>query len=138
MVEAFAVDRVVDQPADQVWRHLTDWAGAARWLGVDSISADGPTAIGTTLRFVTRGRERTSEISALDVGRTITLRSRQGGVTADYTYTVEPAPPGTRVGLVADVRTSTAWTPAGPLIRAVIRRTDAGQLDALRRSIAAR
>jgi hypothetical protein len=52
---------------------------------------DGATAVGTTLRFTTRGKEQASEISALEPGRSVTLRSRQGGVTADYTYGVEPA-----------------------------------------------
>src|SRR5688500_2736898 len=106
MVQAFTVTRVVHHPTDHVWRQLTDWDQAAGWLGVDSIRADGPIQVGTTLRFVTRGKERTSEITALEPGRSITLRSRQGGVTADYRYTVEPAGAGSRVSLAADVRTS--------------------------------
>jgi carbon monoxide dehydrogenase subunit G len=138
MVQAFTVTRVVDHPADEVWRQLTDWDRAAGWLGVDSIRADGPTEVGTTLRFVTRGKERTSEIAALEPGRSITLRSRQGGVTADYRYTVEPAGDASRVSLAADVRTSGVWALAGPLIRTAIRRTDAGQLDALDRELTGR
>lgn len=73
MVQAFRATRVVDSPVDQVWHLLTDWSRAAGWLGVDSIRADGRTEVGTTLRFVTRGKERTSEIAALDPGRSITL-----------------------------------------------------------------
>jgi uncharacterized protein YndB with AHSA1/START domain len=138
MAQAFSVDRVVDRPADQVWGHLTDWSRAASWLGVDSIRAEGPTEVGTALRFVARGKERTSEIAALEAGRSITLRSRQGGVTADYVYTVEPAGSATHVTLVADVRTTGAWMAAGPMIRAAIRRSDAGQLDAFARSLADR
>ena len=125
-------------PSSEVWRQLTDWDRAAGWLGVDSIRADGADPVGTTLRFVTRGKERTSEIAALDPGRSITLRSRQGGVTADYRYTVEPAGAGSRVTLAADVRTRGAWALAGPMIRAAIRRTDSGQLDALDRELTAR
>jgi hypothetical protein len=84
-----------------------------------------------------RGKERTSEIAALEPGRSVTLRSRQGGVTADYTYRVEPAGPGGRVTLVADVASRGAWALAGPAIRAAIRRTDAGQLDAFDRELSA-
>jgi uncharacterized protein YndB with AHSA1/START domain len=135
MVQAFRATRVVDHPVEQVWQQLTDWDRAADWLGVDSIRADGETAVGTPLRFVTRGKERTSEITALDPGRSITLRSRQGGVTADYTYTVEPAQSGSRVTLTADVRTRGAWTMAGPAIRAAIRRSDARQVEALDRTL---
>src|SRR5688572_17059307 len=126
MSRAFSVTRQVDRPVEQVWRQLTDWERAAGWLGVDSIRADGATQVGTTLRFVTRGKERTSEVGALDPGRSITLRSRQGGVTADYRYTVDPAGAGSRVTLTADVRGSGAWAFAAPLIRTAIRRTDAG------------
>ena len=138
MVQAFAVTREVDHPVEQVWRQLTDWDRAAGWLGVDSIRAEGPTRVGTTLAFATRGKERTSEIAEVDPGRSITLRSQQGGVTADYRYTVEPAGSGSRVALTADVRTRGAWALAGPMIRAAIRKTDSGQLDALDREMTAR
>jgi uncharacterized protein YndB with AHSA1/START domain len=138
MTRAFATTRNIDRPLDEVWARLTDWDRAAGWLGVDSIRADGPTAVGTTLRFTTRGKERTSEIAALDPGRSITLRSRQGGVTADYTYGVEPTATGSRVTLVAEVATRGAWALAGPMIRTAIRRTDAAQLDAFDRELATR
>ena len=44
----------------------------------------------------------------------------------------------TRAGLVADIRTTGAWALLGPIIRAVIRRADRGQLDALARELSAR
>src|SRR5687767_3283597 len=105
MVQAFTVTRAVDHSAVQVWRQLTDWDRAAGWLGVDSIRAEGPTQVGTTLRFLARGKERMSEIAELQPGQSITLRSRQGGVTADYQYSVEPDGAGSRVTLTADVVT---------------------------------
>ena len=138
MSRAFAATRDIDRPAEQVWARLTDWDRAAGWLGVDSIRADGPTAVGTTLHFTTRGKDRTSEIAALNPGCSITLRSRQGGVTADYTYGVEPTAAGSRVTLVADVATRGKWTLAGPMIRTAIRRTDSAQLDAFDRELATR
>jgi uncharacterized protein YndB with AHSA1/START domain len=138
MVQAFRATREFGGPAAEVWQQLTDWERAAGWLGVDGLHADGELRVGTTLRFVTRGRERASEIVALDPGRAVTLRSRQGGVTADYTYTVDPAPGGSRVTLVAEVGTRGLWAVVAPAIRAAIRRTDSGQLDALGREIAAR
>ena len=138
MVQAFRTTREIGRPADEVWRQLTDWDRAAGWLGVDGIHADGATQVGTTLRFTTRGKERTSEITAVEPGRSITLRSRQGGVTADYTYAVAPTGGGSRVSLDADVVTAGAWRLVAPAIRAAIRRADAGQLDALDRELAAR
>jgi uncharacterized protein YndB with AHSA1/START domain len=138
MTRAFTATRDIDRPMEEVWARLTDWDRAAGWLGVDRISADGPIAVGTTLRFTTRGKERTSEIAALDPGRSITLRSRQGGVTADYTYAVAPTAAGSRATLVAEVATRGVWALAGPMIRAAIRRTDAAQLDAFDRELATR
>ena len=138
MVQAFRRTRVVGAPADEVWRRMTDWDRAAGWLGVDAIRADGPTEEGTTLRFDPRGKEHTSQITAVDPGRSVTLRSHQGGVTADYTYVVAPDPGGTEVTVTADVRTRGPWRLAGPMIRAAIRRTDSDQLDRLDRELGAR
>ena len=137
-MQAFRATCTIERPVDQVWRQLTDWNGAAGWLGVDRVSAEGPTAVGTELRFSTRGKERRSEIVALGPGRSVTLRSQQGSVTADYTYTVDASGSGSRVTLVADVRAGGVWALAAPVIRAAIRRTDAGQLDALDRELTAR
>ena len=138
MAQAFSVVRELDRSAGAVWEQLTDWDRAAGWLGVDSIRAEGPTAVGTQLVFRARGKDRRSEIVALDPGRSITLRSQQGGVTADYTYGVEPVGERSRATLTADVRTSGPWSLLGPVIRGAIRREDAGQLEALERALAAR
>jgi uncharacterized protein YndB with AHSA1/START domain len=138
MAQAFRVQRELDRAADVVWAQLTDWDRASGWLGVDSLRAEGPTAVGTELVFTARGKERRSEIVALEPGRSITLRSRQGGVTADYTYAVEPAEPGSRVTLTADVRTPGVWSLLGPVIRRAIRKEDSGQLDALAQALATR
>jgi hypothetical protein len=56
-------------------------------------------------------------------------------VRADYTYTVAGADAGTRATLVASVVTRGAWRLVAPALRAVIRRTDGGQLDALKRLV---
>ncbi|MFW3168620.1 SRPBCC family protein [Geodermatophilus sp. CPCC 206100] len=138
MTRAFTATALIDRPADDVWRQLTDWDRAAGWLGVDRVTVEGPPEVGTRLRFTSRGRDRTAEIAALDSGRSVTLRSRQGGVTADYTYRVEPSGTGARVTLDADVRTAGPWTALGPLLRWAIRRSDAGQLAALERQLADR
>ncbi|GAA3162862.1 hypothetical protein GCM10010531_13480 [Blastococcus jejuensis] len=136
MTRAFTASRTFDRPATEVWAQLTDWEHAARWLGVDDIHPGGPTAVGTELVFRARGKSRRSEIVALDPGRSITLRSRQGGVTADYTYAVEAQGAGSRATLTAEVRTTGAWTLLAPVIRAAIRREDARQLDRLAQALA--
>lgn len=137
MAQAFHVSTSLDLPAEQVWDRLTDWPRAAEWMsGVDTIHTDGDTDVGTTLVFRTRGKERTSQITALDPGRSITLTSVQGGVTAAYTYACEPHGKSTTVTLTADCHTSgLLWNLAAGVIRAAIRRTDSTQLQAFKHVI---
>jgi uncharacterized protein YndB with AHSA1/START domain len=131
MTEVFTAETVIDRPVEAVWECLTNWDLARQWMpGVEALRAHGPVATGTTLAFTTRGKERTAKVVALDPGHSITLRSMQGGVTADYVYAVASHGDGTRVTLVADCRiTGPEWLLA-PVIRAAIRRADSGQLEA--------
>jgi carbon monoxide dehydrogenase subunit G len=129
--EVFTAETTIDRPVDAVWARLIDWDTAARWMsGVDALRAHGPTAAGTTLIFTTRSKQRTGQIAALDPGRSITLRSTQGGVTADYVYACARHGAGTRVRLVADCRMTGPVRLLGPVIRSAIRSADSGQLDA--------
>lgn len=131
MTEAFSAETTIDRPVEEVWERLVDWDEAARWMsGVEGLRAQGPTVVGTALVFTSRGKQRSSQIAAMDPGRSITLRSTQGGVTADYVYACAPHGDGTRVSLVADCRMSGPVRLLGPVIRSAIRKADGGQLDA--------
>lgn len=131
MTRAFTAETTIDHPVGRVWERLVDWDTAASWMpGVDALRADGPTAAGTTVVFTARGKERLGHIAALEPGRSITLRSIQGGVTADYEYECVTHGLGTRVSLLADCRMTGPMRLLGPLVRYAIRRTDGGQLDA--------
>jgi uncharacterized protein YndB with AHSA1/START domain len=135
--EAFRTEVTVDRPADEVWARLVDWERAPRWMpGVDALRAQGPTAPGTRLVFTARGKERSGRIAAVDAGRSLTMRSVQGGVTADYTYTCVPRGHATQVGLTATCRVTGPTRLLAPVIRAAIRRADSGQLDAFARDVA--
>jgi carbon monoxide dehydrogenase subunit G len=114
-----------------VWKRLVDWDTANRWMpGVQAVRADGPVAAGSTLTFTSRGKERLATIAAVDPRRSITLRSVQGAVVADYTYECAAHGRGTRVRLVADCSTTGPTRLLGPVIRYAIRRADGGQLAA--------
>jgi uncharacterized protein YndB with AHSA1/START domain len=131
MTEVFTAETTIDSPVDAVWARLVDWNTAAQWMsGVDELRAQGPTAAGTTLIFTTRGKQRTGQIVDLDPGRSVTLRSIQGGVTADYVYACVQHHKGTRASLVADCSITGPARLLGPVIRYAIRRADSGQLDA--------
>ena len=138
MAQTFAVAETIDRPAGEVWEALTDWSNAHRWMaGVDRLEAQGETAAGTELRFHARNAERTSVIARCDTGRSIVLRSVQGGVTADYTYELQPAGDGaTRVTLVAECRfRGLLYLLMSPLIRRAIRSADSKQLEQLKRVV---
>jgi uncharacterized protein YndB with AHSA1/START domain len=131
MDTVFRSEVTIDRPTPQVWARLVDWEHAPRWMaGVEELRSDGPTAPGTRLTFSARGKERTGEIVAVDAGRSVTVRSVQGGVTADYTYTCLPQGQGTTVTLVATCRVTGPTRLLAPVIRAAIRRADSRQLDA--------
>jgi carbon monoxide dehydrogenase subunit G len=135
MRPAFTDEQAIDAVPDAVWAALTDWNGAPHWMpGVESMRADGPLAVGTVLTFVARGKEHTSTVASLEPRRAITLRSVQGGVTADYAYTVRPGdnPGGSAVSLEADVATRGVMTLLAPVIRGAIAREDGDQLTRLK------
>ena len=135
---AFEVEERVDRPPEVVWKRLTDWDAAAEWMdGVDSMTANGPTAVGTTIDFHARGKTRQSEITGLVEGRELTLTSHQGPATADYTYRCEGEDGGTRLHLVATCEVRGPLRLFGPLLRRLIARTDGGQLAALKKVIEA-
>lgn len=133
MAIAFETEERVAVRPEVAWRRLTDWEGAPAWMGgIDSMAASGPTEVGTQLEFHARGKSRTSEISHVVEGREVTLTSRQGPVSADYSYRCEPEGEGTRLALVADCEIRGPLRLLGPLLRRAMARTDGGQLRALK------
>jgi len=129
MTTAFSDSTHIDASPAQVWAALTDWDRAGQWMpGVTGMRLDGPLAVGSVLHFVARGKDRTSTVTALDAGRSITLSSTVAGVHADYRYDIVPDGSGTRVDLVADVRTSGPMKLLGRTIRSSIAKEDGVQL----------
>ena len=140
MARTISVTETIDRSPGEVWEVLTDWPGAVRWMnGIESMSIEGETVEGAHIRFHTRGQDRDSVITHCDPGRSITLRSQQGGVTADYTYSIEAlGASSSRVSLEAECHFSgLLFRLLGPLIGFAIRRTDGGQIAALKRVIEA-
>ncbi len=58
MTRTLAVEDEIQMPASEVWKGLTDWENANRWMpGVEGMAADGETAAGTKLVFHARGKQ---------------------------------------------------------------------------------
>ena len=138
MARTISVSETINAPPDRVWEVLTDWPNAVRWMnGIESMSIEGETVEGARVRFFTRGAERESVIAQCEPGRSITLRSQQGGVTADYTYSIEAAgESSSQVSLEAECRFSgLLMRLLSPLLQFAIRRTDSGQIAALKQVV---
>jgi len=138
MPRAFAAEATIARPARDVWDALTDWSSAHRWMaGVDRLKADGETARGTRLTFRARDHDRTATITACQPGRSLVLHSEHGGVSADYEYALEELGDSTTwVTLTADCQVrGLLWRILAPLIRIAMKKSDGGQLDALKRLI---
>ncbi len=138
MTRTLSVEEEIRRPAAEVWEALTDWKNAHRWMpGVEAMNAEGETAAGTKLTFRARGADRSSEIVHCDAGKSIVLRSVQGGVSADYRYELHDLNGrSTRVTLVADCQvTGLMLRIVSPFLRIAIRLSDGKQLRLLKAMI---
>jgi uncharacterized protein YndB with AHSA1/START domain len=89
---------VIDRPIEEVSAYATDPLNAPEWYdNIDSAEwkTDPPARVGSAVRFVARflGRrlEYTYEISELEPGHRLVMRSGEGPFPMETTYTWEPA-----------------------------------------------
>ena len=135
---AFRATVHIGRSMEDVWACLTNWKRAPEWMrGIEEMhAADGPVGEGTRLVFRARGAERESTIVTWSPPRRLALRSRQGGMTATYEYTCEPEDGGTRLTLCARCEArGVGWRLASPLIGFLMKRSDSGQVAALKRLV---
>ena len=134
---SFRVDESIDCGSDLVWAVATDWSKAAYWLGVQGlrpIDRDEPVGEGTKLYFTARGNSHATTVTRWEPCRALTLESIQGGVTAVYAYTFTELDGVTQVQLEASCSArGWFWKLLLPLIAFFMKRSDSGQLVALKR-----
>ena len=137
MSDTFRVSEHIARPVDEVWGKLTDWKQAPEWMnGIEEMRGPGTdnVAEGAKVVFPTRGSEKESTIAAWSPPHRLVLCSKQGGVTATYEYTCRSEGAGTRLKLHARCEMKgIGWRLTGPLVRYLIKRTDSGQISALKR-----
>ncbi len=133
MPVAFAAAETIAASPARVWAVLIDFEQAHRWMGeVTFVDASGPIEAGTELRFETRGKTITTQVVGYEAERSLVLRSTQGPVTAEYAYALVPEGDGTRVTLEATCEARGFAALFAPFIRGAIRKTDGGQITALK------
>ena len=137
MPVAFTAAETIDAPPARVWAALTDFEQAHRWMGdVTFVDASVPIEVGTELRFETRGKTITTQVVGYEAERSLVMRTTQGPVTAEYAYALAPDDAGTRVTLEATCEARGIAALFGWLIRGAIRKTDGGQVAALKALVA--
>jgi hypothetical protein len=98
--------RAIDAPVPRVFDLATDFAGSDRTISAITrveMLTEGPVRIGTRFRETRAmfGREHSEvlEVTDLQTGHSVTLRSDFGGVAFASTFTFEPCEGGTLVTL---------------------------------------
>lgn len=134
---AFRSAAVIAAPPMQVWRVLTDWGRAHRWLpGVQALAADGPTRAGTTLTCATENGPRQLVLVELDAPTRLVLKMTRGPLTASYRFTLGRATveraPATVLTLVTEVDDPSLSPQALKRVRAFIAERDRMQPQLLR------
>ena len=137
MDNGFRSSEHIPRPVEEVWAVLTDWKQAPLWMnGIDEMRGPDPQSVaeGAAVHFRARGADRESTVAVWSPTRRLVLLAQQGGVTATYEYTCEPEAGGTRVTLQAGCEMrGLGWRLIGPLIRHLMKRSDSGQIVALKR-----
>ncbi|MFQ5961447.1 MAG: SRPBCC family protein [Candidatus Methylomirabilales bacterium] len=138
MSNAFTVKETIDKPVGEVWAFLADMRHAPKWMtGVEDMRqlTPGSVGLGTRFRFVARGAQRETEITAWEPEKRIALTSTQGGITATYEYSVLGRGDTTEVELNAVCRAKGPWKIIHPIIVVLMRKSDSGHLVRLKNAI---
>jgi hypothetical protein len=136
------VETRIERPRDEVARFATDPANDREWIGalteVDKLT-DGPVGPGTQVRRVARflGRriEYVNEITELEPGRRLAMRSVKAPFPMTVVYEFEDTGAGTLARIRAGGETVRFYALTGPLLSAMVRRGIARDLRALKRRL---
>ncbi|MEA2133673.1 MAG: hypothetical protein QOC68_1582 [Solirubrobacteraceae bacterium] len=137
------VEQAIARPREEVAGFAMDPRNDRRWIGALSevrTLTDGPVRRGTQVqrvaRFLGRRIEYVNEITELEPGRRLAMRSVKAPFPLRVTYEFEDAPGG---GSLARIRTGGEtgryYTLAGPLLSAMVKRGVARDLRALKQAL---
>jgi uncharacterized membrane protein len=131
---------VIDRPADRVAAYAGNPSNAPQWYAnISSIAwkTPPPMEIGSKLlfsaRFLGRRLDYTYEVTELDPGRRLVMRTAEGPFPMETTYTWEPLPDGrTRMTLRNRGEPAGFSKIAAPLMGAAMRRANTEDLRRLK------
>ncbi|MGI9385219.1 MAG: SRPBCC family protein [Methyloligellaceae bacterium] len=139
MAKGFEAKTLIEARPEAVWAVMTDFARAPEWMpGIEAVAAkdERPLEAGkvfaVTMSTKGRGKERDMTLSDWRPPHGFALSSREGGVTATYTYALAPADRGTRVTLHGACEAKGFWRLLHPLIVKMMARHDGRQVELLK------
>lgn len=140
MATGFEAGTLIEARPETVWAIMTDFARCPEWMpGIEAVAAkdDRPLGAGkvftVTMSTRGRGRERDMTLSDWSPPSRFALSSQEGGVTANYTYRLEPEGSGTRVTLHGACEAKGLfWRLLHPLIVKMMARHDGKQVAMLK------
>ena len=145
MAKGFTAHQFIDAPPDKVWAAATSVPRMHEWMpGVMSVSEadDAPMSEGKlfTVMLETRGRGSAREmtLSKWEPPQRFALASKEGSVSAVYTYEIAPDGDGTRVTLEGACTAGSFFMKLlHPLIVRMMAKHDRPQVDLLKQMIEA-
>ena len=126
-------------PREKVARYVIDHRNDPVWIGGISESellGEPPIAIGSRVRraasFMGKRIEYVNEVTRLDEGKTLEMRSVKSPFPMIVTYAFEDAGHGTRTSVRVQGDPSALYRLAGPLLSRQVRRSVQGDLERLK------
>jgi uncharacterized membrane protein len=136
------VEQQIARPREQVAAFAMDPRNDRRWIGALTevrTLTDGPVGPGTQVqrvaRFLGRRIEYVNEITELEPGRRLAMRSVKAPFPLQVTYEFEDAPGGSLARIRTGGETARFYAFAGPLLSAMVKRGVARDLRKLARAL---
>jgi uncharacterized membrane protein len=142
-VTEVSVEKLVARPRRAVAAYASDPANDADWIGALTevrVLTDPPFGVGSRVlrvaSFLGRRIEYVNEVTELDPGRRLAMRSVEAPFPMTVVYEWEDAGDGaTRMRIRAGGDASGFYRVAGPLLSRAVRRGIEGDLERLRRAL---
>ncbi|HEY2354046.1 MAG TPA: SRPBCC family protein [Gaiellaceae bacterium] len=119
----------VPTPPEETFAYLADFSTTAEWdpgIAEARRLTPEPTAVGSRFELIAvfRGNRQRFEyvVTELDDGKRIVLRGDGEKSVSTDVITVEPAPHGTRIGYMADIRLKGSLRVVEPFFRPALKR----------------
>ena len=126
-------------PREEVARYVIDHRNDPAWIGGISESellGEPPIAIGSRVRrvasFMGKRIEYVNEVTRLDQGKTLEMRSVRSPFPMVVTYTFDDMEEGTRASVRVQGDPSALYRLAGPVLSRRVRRSVQGDLERLK------